>query len=735
MAIVIVLAGCAGDDDEAPDAGLAPTPTWDVPSWDSGTDAGDSTDARSDPPAQTCLAPAPPWRPVVLRPAFTNLPGLVQPVAMAQAPGDPSRWFAVELTGRIQTFANSPAASTVTTFLDISDQVETNGDAGLVGLAIHPTFQTSGQVFVAYTAIGGTIMLSRLSRFVSTDGGVTADPSTEEVLIEIDQDWEERTHLSCDVQFGPDGYLYVAFGDGGPHGDPFGRAQDPNQLRGKVLRLDPDGGSPYGVPASNPFAAGGGAPEVYALGFRNPWRMRFDTISGELWGGDVGWDTREEINRITLGGNYGWPFLEGTFCDEAGACESPPGLTPPVVDYGHDEGQSATGGAVYRGAALPSLYGRYVFADYGRGYIWALDSDAGPGTGSGREVVVDSGLPLVAVAEDENGELLFLDVEEGTILRLEPNASAPGAPFPALLSATGCTAPGDATEMAPSVIPYEINAPAWVNGAESRRWLALPDGARATVDEEGALLLPPGAITLTEKRRAGRRLETRLRVYHPGDGWAGYLYRWNADQTDATLLPLDSKPQIESLGGEPWMFSTRSDCRSCHPKGAGDGNSLQLSQLRRTTVLPNGHPTEQLTWLSEMGVLELAPADRLVAAMPSPWDSTQPLEERARAWLHANCANCHRPGGPSNHEFDLRFSTPLADTQTCGVAPEHGHEAAPDHPHDTLLIAPGAPAQSELLVRIDSLDADAMPPLGKVLIDGEGAELISAWIAAMPSCP
>ena len=347
--------------------------------------------------------------------AFPTLPSLSNPVAAFQAPGDSSRWFVVEQDGQIQVFENEPMVSDMETFLDISARVDSSGsESGLLGMAFHPNFTTNGEVFVSYTETGSPLT-SIISRFISVDGGLTLDDSSEEVVLRIDQDL--NNHNGGQISFGPDGYLYFGMGDGGGAGDPLDRGEDPRNLLGTVLRIDVDGGSPYAIPPGNPFfgndlcprdhSSTTNCPEIFAWGFRNPWRWSFDRQTGELWLGDVGQETWEEVDIVEVGNDYGWDRREGANCFEPEVdCETA-SLVDPVVEYDHSEGLSITGGYVYRGAQLPELFGDYIVGDFVVGSIWTVSPD---GTGGfDRELLLEADFNIASFAEAEDGELLIVD--------------------------------------------------------------------------------------------------------------------------------------------------------------------------------------------------------------------------------------------------------------------------------------------------------------------------------------
>ena len=371
-------------------------------------DAG-SPNSPSPPPVQ---APA-----VDLQEVVT---GLEEPTAVVSAGDGSGRLFVTQKTGLARVVQDGSVLGTP--FLDLTDAVSTDSEQGLLGLAFHPEYAENGRFFVNYTRGDGDTVISEF--VVSSDPNV-ADADSERVLLTIPQPYPN--HNGGNLVFGPDGYLYVGMGDGGAGGDPEERGQDPSTLLGKMLRIDVDniGDEPYGVPQDNPFAQTEGAmPEIWAYGLRNPWRYSFDRETGDLWIADVGQNAFEEINRQPAdsagGENYGWEVTEGSSCfNEADAtapletCDTE-GLTGPVLEYPHSEGQSVTGGYVYRGEAIPELVGHYVFGDFTSGTIWGAAAQEGGGYASTR--LVDSGFLVVAFGEDEAGELYVADYD-GTLYR------------------------------------------------------------------------------------------------------------------------------------------------------------------------------------------------------------------------------------------------------------------------------------------------------------------------------
>jgi glucose/arabinose dehydrogenase len=366
------------------------------------------------------VPPPPAPAEIRLEQPFASLPAFDQPLALVQAPGDDSRWFVVERTGRVRVFDNDPAVSASSVVIDLSDAVDSGPtEAGLLGMAFHPDFQSNGQVFLSFTRPG---LISYVSRFTSGDGGATLDPASEEVVLTLPQPFDN--HNGGNVAFGPDGMLYAGFGDGGSGDDPQDHGQDTADILGAIVRVDVDGGSPYAIPPDNPFAGnpvctqGFGqeaCPEIFAYGLRNPWRWSFDADTGDLWVGDVGQDEWEEIDVVTSGGNYGWRIREGSHCHIPSDCDAT-GLIDPVAEYDHGEGEAVTGGYVYRGTAIAGLVGAYLYADFITGRIWALEDD-GAGGRESRELL-DPELGIASFGQANDGELYVVDFGGGLIYRI-----------------------------------------------------------------------------------------------------------------------------------------------------------------------------------------------------------------------------------------------------------------------------------------------------------------------------
>ncbi|HEX5012794.1 MAG TPA: PQQ-dependent sugar dehydrogenase [Candidatus Limnocylindrales bacterium] len=346
--------------------------------------------------------------------------GLEAPLGVVNAGDGSGRIFVVEKGGRIRIVHDGRVAAEP--FLDISANVSRGGEQGLLGLAFHPDFPDDPRFFVNYTDAAGDTHIAAFT--VDPANPDRADAGSEEQVLFVDQPY--GNHNGGVVAFGPDGYLYVGLGDGGSGGDPHGNGQKLASRLAKVLRIDVDaraGGRAYAIPADNPFASrSGAAPEVFALGLRNPWRFSFDRETADLWIGDVGQGAWEEVDVVragTSGQNFGWNRMEGAHCYRPSEGCDPGGLTPPVAEYSHKNGCTVIGGFVYRGAAQPALAGGYLFADYCSGAIWAIDPTSdGP---TEPTVVGQTEASLTSFGEDEAGELYATDIRGGQLLRVIAN--------------------------------------------------------------------------------------------------------------------------------------------------------------------------------------------------------------------------------------------------------------------------------------------------------------------------
>lgn len=343
--------------------------------------------------------------------AFPNL-SFNRPVGLYSPEDNSNRLFILEKGGTIQVIDNEKTATQKIDFLDITDQVSDVGEQGLLGLAFHPNFTDNDYFYVDYTNNNGDTIISRFK--INSSDTNKANKTSEKILLEIAQPADN--HNGGQIAFGPDGYLYIALGDGGGAGDTYGNAQNKTTLLGSILRIDVNSGEPYTVPEDNPFYgnAEGYKEEIYAYGLRNPWRFSFDNETGLLWAADVGQNAWEEINIIQNGGNYGWPILEGTHCYQSTVCNKNAYISP-IYEFSHTFGRSITGGFVYRGNQLPCLRRKYIYGDFINGKIWALEYSENNVTTN--EIIKDLPFKITSFGLDANREL-FICTIEGNIYNL-----------------------------------------------------------------------------------------------------------------------------------------------------------------------------------------------------------------------------------------------------------------------------------------------------------------------------
>lgn len=721
-------------------------------------------------PNSTLAMPAsPPTSGFASTPAF---PGLVftNPVCLAYPPGETNRLFIVEKRGRVIVITNL-AAPTRTVFLDITAKVTTStsdsiaDERGLLGLAFHPGYATNRYFYLFYTgnssSAAGSGLHDRLSRFVATaaNANLALSSSEENLINQYDQ---ANNHNGGDLHFGPDGCLYVSLGDEGDANDTRNNSQRiAKDFYAGILRIDVDkrpgslapnshaaATTNYAVPPDNPWVGATNfngstvdsnavRTEFWAVGLRNPWRMSFDSFTGALYCGDVGQGTREEIDIIVRGGNYGWNYWEGLLQ----RTNSTPGAfvhAPPLIDYPRSQGYSVTGGRVYRGPRLAQLFGAYVYADYGSGNVWALRHD-GASVTQNTLLFQDPGIS--AFGEDpSNGDLLYCDLASATnstVDRIIYSGSVTSA-LPATLAATGAFADLATLQPAAGVVQYDLNAPFWSDHALKTRWFSVPN-TNLTIgyNETDNWAFPTGTVwvkhfelELTNGVPESRhRLETRLLV-RTTNGVYGATYRWGTATNNATLVAeagMDEAFVIHDGGQtrtQVWHYPSRSECLMCHTAGGGWALGFNTAQLNRD--FDYGGPIEnQLKALSDAGYFNRPVTNATsLRALVVVTNASASLEWRARSYLAANCAACHLPGGSALGNWDARFATPtlVAGLLDGPLANSFGNDS-------NRVIRPGSTAHSMIHQRILRRGPGQMPPIASSVVDTNAVKLMADWIA------
>ncbi len=397
------------------------------------------------------------------------LTGLSSPVYVTHAHDGTNRLFSVEQGGVIKVL--QPGATTPTVFLDITAKVLSGGEQGLLGLAFHPQYATNRRFFVNYTRTGdGATVIAEYQASIANSN--VSDP-TEKQLLVIAQPF--ANHNGGMIEFGPDGFLYIGMGDGGGANDPGDRAQDINELLGKMLRIDIDTpGVPYSSPPSNPFfGATAGLDEIYAVGFRNPFRFSFDRVTSQLYAGDVGQGAREEIDIITLGGNYGWDVFEGTLCtpNNPSLCSSGSFIAP-IAEYDHSGGRcSVIGGYVYRGTRSTFPMGAYIYGDFCTGEIFQLFPAA---SGGAQAVLLVTPLSISSFGEDEAGEIYVVGLG-GTVDRLSSTPPPPSCTYTLSVATQNVPAGGGSNNVSMST----ASDCAWL-AASHVAWITITAGTSGT---------------------------------------------------------------------------------------------------------------------------------------------------------------------------------------------------------------------------------------------------------------
>lgn len=685
-------------------------------------------------------SPDPPL-PYSVEKAFPEI-DLKAPLFAVAEPGTKKLWV-IERGGeadnpsRILAFDDDPDAHATEIVLEIAQRL-------VYSVTFHPNFEDNQFVYVFSNGPNGDPdRTNRVSRFTfDRDGTQACDPNSERVIIE----WPSAGHDGGDLVFGHDEMLYITTGDGTSDSDTSVTGQDISDLLGGVLRIDvdhPDEGAAYSIPADNPFVGLENARgENWALGLRNPWRMCIDRETGQIWVGNNGQDLWETAHLLERGGNYGWSVYEGSHPFYLNRQRGPTPVLSPTVEHHHIEARSLTGGVVYYGEPLMELNGTYVYGDYSTGKIWGARHDGKQLTW--HQELADTSLQIAGFAVSPREELLIVDHTGGLFELVPSEPQTQAQPFPQTLSETGLYVSVEDHQLHPGVIPYSVNSPGWMDGARAQRFVVLPGESQIEnppIDNAGprSWPLPDGSVlvqTLETETSAEQdkayRIETRLLTKQQGE-WVGYSYRWNAAQTDATLVSAEGEtvllPSDTRLGEQAWRFPSRAECMSCHSRAANFVLGFGAVQLNRDHDY-GGAIDNQLRTLSHIGLLKTPVSDPLpeMFQLVNPYDETQDLDARARSYLHTNCSVCHVAAGGGNAKMELQASTELAKMQVVSARPQHATFGI----DNAMLVAPGHPESSVLMQRLQLRGRGQMPPLVSTVTDDQAVRLFHDWIAAMP---
>ncbi len=755
-----------------------------------------SAPARADEPrplwttSRVVGSPNPPL-PFRVRQTFKHLT-LPCPIGVAREPRTHSlllwhQLFAWGGRGRILRIVDDPEVRETQLLLDL--------DVLAYGLAFHPDYERNGYLYVGSNGpMDSNKKTTRVTRYtVQRQAPFAIVPGSAKLIIE----WLSDGHNGGDVAFGPDGMLYVTSGDGTSDSDMNLAGQDLSKLTSKVLRIDvdhPDAGLAYGIPKDNPFVGRMGAcPETWAYGLRNPWRIHIDRPTGDIWVGNNGQDLWEQVYLIERGANYGWSVMEGSHEFYRQRQAGPDPFAKPIAEHHHSEMRSLTGGVVYRGQAFPELKDAYIYGDWSTGRIWGIRHDKGKVTWH-RELAKTT-LQITGFGIDSRGELISADHGGGWYM-LERNPTANTASsFPKRLSETGIFTSTAEHRVQPGLVPYNVNAPLWSDGAHKERFIGLPGDSHIDFTVDNGWNCPNGTVTVKtfSLPAAGknRRIETRLMTRQDGE-WAGYSYAWNEEQTDATLVEAPGADRTFIVGQDAasnrkqtWHFPSRAECMVCHSRAANWLLGVTTAQINTATRERNG-AKDQLATLEKLGIFEVSLLEhwqerkndfqsshqfcavlarqtllsfswlQSLGIRPVQWIETRLRDEPSYTnLLPKRHADYPRLADPADvHETpEKRVRAYLhSNCASCHVWAgggnsmidlSYGAELAkmnlvgqkPKHDTfgraDALLVASGDPERSVLLQRLSKRGSGQMPPLATNVVDPEAVDLVREWIKGM----
>lgn len=688
-------------------------------------------------------SPDPPL-PYKIQRVFSNVE-LEHPTDIVWLP-DAKKWIATQVTGEIVVFENDVDHATTTPLLDLN-RLHEKQVFRTVSTTFHHDLANQPWCFVTYASEAKADLGYHLVRFKVLDPAVpTLDLSSRTVLM----NWSSSGHSGGSMLFGPDNYFYVSIGDGQPPYPPdeLNTGQNLSDIEASILRIDVDNPTDevhYRIPADNPFVDSLNArDEIWAYGFRNPWKMAFNPENGDLFAADVGWEMREMIYRVKRGGNYGWSIMEGSQPVKQEETPSVP-ITPPIFEHSHIDSRSITGGYFWQSDRIEELKGAYIYGDWMTGKVWALKT-AGDRVLWQKELV-DTPLQIICFMLDPTGEVLLVGYD-GTIHRLLPNdTQANHRSFPKRLADTGLFRDVSTFQSEQGVIEYEISAHHWADGTHSRQWIAIPNSKQLgifvnprwdTGHVHGRFEFPQDTVlakTVSYFSEAGepaseRHIETQL-LHLLGDEWRAYNYIWNEEQTEAILqddIASESKLTIrdpsvpDGFRTQTWHHSSRSECLLCHIWSSGTVHGFAPDQINISW-----RDKKQLPTLKQAGLFSVeVPTTPPIA---SPHDVSRSLEDRARSYLALNCSTCHRPQGGGTADFNFDHTKTLSENRYLDALPSQGSFDI----SDARVVASGDPFRSVVMYRALKFGRGHMPQFGSNVMDREGVKLVHDWIASLPS--
>lgn len=677
-----------------------------------------------------------------IEPAFPQLK-FDHPTSLQEIPGT-NRLLVAEIGGQVLTFSKDAATKKADLAADL--QKVAGGNVSLFAAVLHPQFQKNRFVYFCLVHPEGGSH-TRVSRFkLTNDATPVIDTTSETVIIK----WPSGGHNAGCLRFGKDGLLYIATGDGAGPNPPDGltTGQDVSDLLGAILRIDvdhPTAEQNYSIPPGNPFVKTPNArPEIFGYGLRNPWKFGIDAKTNEVFVADNGWETWEMIHLVGSGTNCGWPIMEGRARLRTEVALGPTPITPPIRDHHHSEANSVIGGPVYRGGRLPTLDGQFVYGDYITGTIWSVGR-ATDGSFVGR-TLVDTDLRITDFMESRAGELYVVDYDlTGQIYELLPNdVEDLSASFPKLLSQTGVFKSLTPLERAAGVVEYDVVVPRWTDGAVAQRFVGVPGTDRLELASNSSVrgVYPEGTTFVKHlsipdaSGKAARPLETQ--ILHLQNGvWNPYSYLWNDTGTEAELVSAIGAIKsvqwpdaivADKLMERTWHTGAVNECRLCHNAGPGFVLGFVGNQLAGKS--PSG--TDQLESLLSQQVLKAIPNDAksLAWKLVDTHNESLDLNDRARSYLHGNCAMCHHKGGNAIVSFFLTRDLPFDQMNT-----NKGTGIGTFGLTNAKIIAAGDPYRSVMMYRMSKLGYARMPYIGSSVVDSHGISLIEKWIRSLPADP